>query len=102
MRINDIVCLESCKRKMIIHMADGSQEEFYGRLRDIYQSDLMESGFIYIHKSFVVNFNYIGRLKYLELTLADGTVLPVSQKRYKDIKARYLSFLDAHNGVRRY
>ena len=95
MRVKDIVCLESDKRKMIIHLADGSQKEFYGRLKDICQSDLMDSGFLFIHKSFVVNFNYIGKLKYLELTLEDGTVLPVSPKRYKDIKARYLSFLDA-------
>ena len=94
-QVMDIVCLESFRRKMILHFKDGSKEEFYGNLKDICKSSLMDYGFIYIHKSYVVNFNYIGKLKYLELTLADGQVLPVSQRRYKAIKARYLSFLDA-------
>jgi len=93
----DIMCLESHRRKMILHMADGRVQEFYGKIKDICQSNLMDYGFISIHKSYVVNFCYINKLKYLELTLANGTILPVSQKRYKDVKSRYLGLIDKAN-----
>jgi len=93
--VSDIVCIESNRRIMIVHLADGRKEEFYGRLRDIYESDLTNCGFIYIHKQFVVNSHYIARFKYRQITLDDGTTLPVSQKRYRAVKAQYSSFLEA-------
>ena len=94
-QVNDIVCLESYRRKMILHFADGRKEEFYGRVKDICQSSLMDNGFIHVHKSYIVNFNYIGTLKFPTLTLTNGTVLPVSVKRYRDVKAKFLGFFEA-------
>lgn len=42
-------------------------------------------GFIRIHTSFLINKNYARSIKRYELTLRDGTTLPVGKERYKNI-----------------
>ena len=96
-RTRNIVYLESYKRKVTLHLANGLEYEFYGKLRDIYKESLLGCGFIHIHRSYLVNFKYIAKFKRLELTLTDGTTLPVSKLRYDEIKAQYLNYLDARS-----
>lgn len=58
---------------------------FYGTLDDIYNKLKIEN-FLYIHKSFIVNYRYVRRYEYEQITLLDGKVLPISQPRRKPIR----------------
>ena len=60
-------------------------------LNTIYDN-LHESGFIKIHKSFVVNYKYINLIVKNCVILTTGEELPASINRIKDIKREFLDF----------
>jgi len=79
--IRDIIYFESRNREVIIHTVNGT-EVFYGRLKDIYEY-LNKLKFIQIHKSYLVNYNYIVKLEYHQVTMSNNVVLPISQANRK-------------------
>lgn len=94
-QIKDIVYLESAKRKLILHLADGRQEEFYGTLKDIYQEQLQMFDFLFIHASYAVNYDYITSIKYNELFLInDVKSLPISQHKKKEVREAYYAIME--------
>jgi len=94
-QIKDIVYLQSDKRKLILHLADGRKEEFYGTLKEVYQAQLQQFDFIRIHASCVVNYDYIAVAKYEEMVLIDGkTSLPISQPKRKEVKEAYYEIME--------
>ena len=50
-------------------------------------------GFIRVHKGFLVNYLFIHRVTGTELTLTDGTVIPVGRSKAGEVKARYLALI---------
>lgn len=58
----------------------GTMDELYEKVKDL--------GFVYIHKSYIVNDMYIQRFKSTYVELANGVVLPVSQSKRKNIIGR--------------
>lgn len=51
---------------------------------------LLPYGFLRVHKGFLVNYRYIDRVQRQTLRLTDGTVIPVSRRRYKSIQEALL------------
>ena len=94
-RVKDIIYLESNDRKLILHLADGRKEEFYGSLKEMYQEQLKRFDFLFIHASYVVNYDYITAIKYDQLFLADSaTPLPISQPKRKEMREFYCAILE--------
>ena len=93
-KIRDILYLQSVRRKIILHFANGKKEEFYGTLKTIYQEQLQRFDFLFIHSAYVVNFDYVESIKYNELTLAGSkTPLPISQHRRKEVREKCLEIM---------
>jgi len=93
--VKDIIYLQSAKRKLILYLADGRKEEFYGTLKDVYQEQLQRSDFLFIHASYVVNYDYIAVVKYNELILTNGAVsLPISQHKRKEVREAYYAIME--------
>ena len=93
--IKDIVYLENEKRKVIIHLANGSIEEFYGTLNQVYQEQLQGLDFLFIHTSYMVNFDYIKAVKYREVVLTTGNLpLPISRAKRSEIREVYCAIAD--------
>jgi DNA-binding LytR/AlgR family response regulator len=68
-------------------MADGSKDEFYGTLKQIYNDQLRQHDFLYIHASYLVNYDYISKIGRNELFLLNMDIsLPISQSRRTEIK----------------
>jgi len=65
------------------------EDEFYDSLDKVYKK-LKAKNFLFIHKSIIVNYNFIRKMAYEEVTLFDGTVLPISQIRRKAIRKMYM------------
>ena len=95
MPIKDIVYFENEKRKVIIHLANGNKEEFYGTLNEVYQEQLQGLDFLFIHTSYVVNFDYIKSVKYREVVLTTGNLpLPISRTKRAEIREVYCAITD--------
>jgi len=95
MPIKDIVYFENKKRKVIIHLTNGNKEEFYGTLNEVYQEQLHGLDFLFIHTSYVVNFDYIKAVKYREVVLATGNLpLPISRTKRAEIREVYCAIAD--------
>lgn len=54
------------------------------------EQQLEHQGFLRIHKSFLVNMRHIRKFQCREMTLDNGTVLRVGEKKYAEQKKKYL------------
>lgn len=84
--------LESKAHQIVIHTLSG-EVMIYEKL-DVYEKKLHKD-FVRIHKSFLVNMRYIRRIEMKEVTMQDGTVLPVSKARYSASRDKYFRFMRA-------
>lgn len=84
---DDIMYFFSEKRKIRIITRNG-EESFYGKLSDI-SEDLPER-FIVIHKSYIVNKDYVKHYTYDMLELFNGTVLSISKANRKSVRKELL------------
>lgn len=89
----NIVYLESHLRIIHLHTQHPERinEYFYATMEEM-EKELSPSGFIRIHKSYLVNMQHIKKLNYDKAQLSDGTILPVSQKKFSEIKLRYMNW----------
>jgi len=93
--IKDVVYLHSENRKLILHLADGRKEEFYGALKEVYQAQLQKFDFLLIHASYAVNYDYIAAAKYNEMVLITGNApLPISKPRRAEIRETYCAIME--------
>ena len=84
--------IESKAHQLVIHTMSG-EITIYEKL-DVYEKKLHKD-FVRIHKSFLVNMQYIRRIEMKEVTMQDGTVLPVSKARYSASRDKYFRFMRA-------
>ncbi len=82
--VNKILYLCSTGRKVVLYHTKG-EFEFYGNIKELGEQ-LEGYGFIFIHRSYLVNYNQVERITYTEVTLSDGTILEISQSRRKKVK----------------
>ena len=68
--LKDVVYFESSNRVVHIFFGDGSTTYFYGKLSDV-EKELAESRryFLRIHQSFLVNYDYIVKMNFYNLTI---------------------------------
>ena len=90
----NIIYLESSDRKLILHLADGRKEEFYGSLKEAFNEQLQRFDFIFIHASYVVNYDYITAVKYNQLLLTENQIsLPISPNKRNEARERYYEIM---------
>lgn len=88
--LTDIVYFESHNRTVYIFRQDGSSIYFYGKLNTV-EKELSSSRrfFLRIHQSFLVNYSYITRMNFFNITvLLNGKEieLKISEDRRKDVR----------------
>jgi len=91
--VKDIVYLQGVKRKIILHLISGRKEEFYGTMKDLYEEQLQRYDFIYIHASFMVNYDFVAEAKYDHMILSHGKILPISQPKRVDVRKTFHDIL---------
>jgi len=85
-RVRDIAYVESQGRKLILHLANGVQEVFYGSLKGLYKEQLQRFNFLFIHVAYAVNYDHVKLYRYDEIVLENNVTLPISQTRRKAIR----------------
>ena len=79
----------------MLHLADGRREEFYGSLKEAYEEQLKGFDFLFIHASYIVNFDYITSMRYSQLMLTDSvTPLPISQNKRNEVREAYYAIMN--------
>ena len=89
-KLKDILYFESDSRKVKIFTKNGV-DSFYSLMDDIYH-DTNNSGFLYIHKSYIVNTIHIKSYMYDKVILTNDMELPISQSKRKSIRDRLLIY----------
>lgn len=82
--ISHIYYFEVFNRIITVHYRDGTFE-FYSTLSRL-EDSLLRRGFIRVHRAYLVSKRYIASYKRNEITLTDGTVIPVGGKYINNIK----------------
>lgn len=92
-KYDDILYLESSKRLIYLYLTDEQKENkcFYAVMAEL-EEQLALAGFLRVHKSYLVNMRYIEKLNYNGVLLVNKEELPISQKRYSEIKALHLQW----------
>lgn len=88
--------IENASRTLEIHRTDGEVlKSFFIRksFEEEIGSLLEDRRFVQVHKSFLVNLNYVQQLSKNCITMESNTCIPVSQKRAATVKNEYLSFV---------
>lgn len=93
---SEIEYIENANRKLEVHLADGEvlksifiRRSFEEEIREVAK----ESNFQKIHKSFLVNFDYVKQLTADAVVMESGKRLPVSKARAAQAKREYLLFV---------
>jgi len=93
-KIKDIIYVESYDKKLILHLVNGRKEEFYGSIKEVYQEQLIEFDFLFIHTSYIVNYDYVTALKFNQVSLVDCVMpLPISKHRKNEVRERYYEIM---------
>jgi len=93
-KTNDIVYVQSIKRKLIIYLKNGNTVSFYGTLKDVYTQQLMKFDFMMVHAAYAVNYDYIDVIKADKIALFGNFLqLPISQRKMKDVRERYYAIM---------
>lgn len=87
---SDIMYLESKAHQLYISTLT-QQIQVYKKLDD-YES-ILNKTFVRVHKSFMVNMNYIKRIERVALTLKNGDVLPVSKTKYQLARDKFFKYM---------
>ena len=85
--MGDIIYLQSEGRKVKV-ISRKTSFEYYGKLSKAAKQ--LSGDFISIHKSFIVNKEYVFRYTYESVEMIDGTILPISMVNRKNVRDRIL------------
>ncbi len=88
--VKSILYFESKNREVKIVSKDG-EEIFYGKLDEVYEQ-VAKYHFMYVHKSYVVNYFYITKFRYEEIAMSNDELIPISQSRRKNIRELQMQF----------
>lgn len=88
--VADIIYVESSKRKVIIHTAQG-EREYYDKLDGV-EEKLRQMRFIRIHQAYLVNMDHIEAFQYDRVALSNGTILSISEKNRPRIREMFWEY----------
>lgn len=89
----ELMTIESFNHVCELTLSNGTKLETSARLSDLYEQLRENTSFIFPHRAYIVNMEYIRRISGTGLLMTDGRQLPISRKGYPDIKAAYLDYI---------
>ena len=85
--------IEVSAKKLYFYLTDGGTREVTGSLTDFEQALLKKPGFMKVHRSYLVNLQWVQELRQGELVTASGRRVPVSRAAYTQVRTAYTQFL---------
>jgi len=88
MAIEDIMYFEIWQRIIAVHCYKQNTITFYGKLEDI-EKQFKNKGFMRVHRSYVVNPDFINEVSNQYLKLRDGEDVPVGNSYAKNVRHQF-------------
>lgn len=85
--------LEVYNKHLVFHLSDGGSKETRGSLTEYENVFLARNEFMKIHRSYIINMDYIQSIEAGEIITYSGKSFPVSRLLVKDIKERYMNYI---------
>ena len=83
--------VESVSPALLLHMSDGKEIRYYGKLNDMEQQ-LADERFLRCHQSFLVNLDLVERLED-DFLMRSGARVPFKQRDKKKLREVYFSYI---------
>lgn len=90
--VKDVLFVESRNKQMIVHFGNNETFSFYSTLEKVLV-ELKEHNFVRIHKTYIINLNYVKGLKKQSLLLDENVEIPIGRKYVRDIKELFSHYL---------
>lgn len=87
-----IVYIESNKRKIIFNTIE-NEYEMYEKLDNIYE-ELKHRGFIKVHRSYIVNREFIKKIEAKDIITTTGEIIPISRSKLDEVKLSFMEYLE--------
>jgi DNA-binding LytR/AlgR family response regulator len=97
--IGKIEFLEVQGKKLIFHFCDRSIKEIRGSISEFEDKLLCRDNFIKVHRSFIVNMEYIQSFGTRELITYTGKTVLISRLLLNQMKEAYMQFLFKEKGI---
>ncbi|MBE5767656.1 MAG: response regulator transcription factor [Clostridiales bacterium] len=85
--------LEVNQKKLYFYMADDCVRQLTGSISAFEDKLLSHPGFAKIHRSYIVNMQYVSVLSSKGCLMFSGKNLPVSRLLYNDVQKQYMTYL---------
>lgn len=89
---NKILFFEIKNRIVTMKCIDGTNIDFYFTMKKLI-NQINDDNFIQIHRSFLINSNYIKSINGKNIICNNNTILPIGDKYLKTLKLKYSKFL---------
>lgn len=85
----DILYFQSENKKIYIKLISGEEQIFTGKL-DSVEKSLPKDSFLRIHKSFLINYDYVSQYSLEYVRMVDGTVMNISKAYRTEVKRKLM------------
>lgn len=90
--LNKLAYCEVQGRSLWLCLADGTRLENVGSMDHLCEQLADKEQFVRVHRSYLVNLEYIESITPKTVTLTDGTELPLPRGKYGELKELYLAY----------
>ena len=88
---SEILYVESCNSRCILHRQGGEEYSIYKKLGQI-EDELSDMRFLRYHRSYIVNLDFVAYVD-RQFTLSTSDIVLIRQKDFRIIKQKYLDYL---------
>lgn len=90
--LGEVEYFESMKRKMIIHLKNGEEYEYYGTMKEVIDK-VSTQLFTQVHHSFVVNMDYVQMKSGETIVLQSGREIAITKKFHQSFQSAYRKYV---------
>lgn len=87
-----IVYIESNRRKIIFNTTE-FKYDMYEKLDNIH-TKLKQRGFIKVHRSYIVNREFIKKIESRDIITTTGDIIPISRSKLDEVKLSFMEYLE--------
>lgn len=93
LRSKQVRYFEASRNYQLLYLAGKKEPLEVKMTMDKLQMIAEPYGFIRVHKGYLVNYQYIQHISSTEITLADGTQIPIGRSKVSEVKLKFLSLI---------